>query len=146
VAAPRGGPAHRTADLRDGIGFSGGRQCRAERGDLRSSGARTGDSFPGGWSVCRIAGAWLVTVPPAGNGTVRSAPSWRVSRSGGAACHERVAVYLERAGLVRALGAAEGVDRLAGYDVGEAAVLQHLLPARTGQPAGYSTGPQVDVA
>ena len=40
--------------------------------------------------------------------------------SGGAACHERVAVHLERAGLVLAFGAAEGVDRLAGCHVGEA--------------------------
>jgi hypothetical protein len=64
----------------------------------------------------------------------------------GAACQECVAVYLERAGVVLTLGAAERVDCLAGYDAGEPAVLQHLLPARTGQPAGYSTGPQVDVA
>ena len=49
-----------------------------------------------------------------------------------AACHEGVAVYLVRAGLILAFGAAEGVDRLADHHVGETAVLQHLLPARTG--------------
>jgi hypothetical protein len=31
-------------------------------------------------------------------------------------------------------------------DVGEACVGEHLVPALTGQPAGDSTGPQVDVA
>src|SRR5207302_8034174 len=51
-----------------------------------------------------------------------------------------------RAGLVFAFGTSERVDRLAGHHVSEAAVLEHLPPARTGQPAGYSTGPQVDVA
>src|SRR6201987_5989872 len=64
---------------------------------------------------------------------------------GWAACHERVAVHVERAGVVLAFGAAKGVDRLAGHHVSEPAVLEHLLPARTGQPASYSTGPQVDV-
>jgi hypothetical protein len=63
-----------------------------------------------------------------------------------AACHEGIAAHVERAGLVIAFGAAERVDRLADHHVSETAVLQHLLPARTGQPAGYSTGPQVDVA
>ena len=58
-----------------------------------------------------------------------------------AAGHERVAVYVERPGLVLAFGAAECVDRLARHHVGEAAVLQYFLPARTGQPASYSTGP-----
>src|SRR5580693_9089433 len=83
---------------------------------------------------------------PAEDGTVSSLPVGTGRAVGPAACHERVAVHLERAGLALAVGAAEGVDRLTGYYVGEAAVLQHLLPARTGQPAGYSTGPQVDVA
>src|SRR5262249_11021389 len=63
-----------------------------------------------------------------------------------AVCHECVAVHLERAGVAFAVGAGEGVDRVAGHHAGEPAVVQHLLPARTGQPAGYSTGPQVDVA
>jgi hypothetical protein len=62
-----------------------------------------------------------------------------------AACQECVAVHVECTRFALALGAAEGVGRFAGYDVGEAAVLEHFLPARTGQPAGYSTGPQVDV-
>ena len=62
-----------------------------------------------------------------------------------AACHERVAVHSERARFVLASGASERVGRLVGNYVAETAVLQHLLPARTGQPAGYSTGPQVDV-
>src|SRR6266851_8153005 len=65
---------------------------------------------------------------------------------GRAPCQERVAVHLERAGLVLALGAAERVECLADYHVRETAVLQHLPPAHTGQPAGYSTGPRVDVA
>src|ERR1700756_187108 len=64
----------------------------------------------------------------------------------GAACQECVAVHLERAGLILAFSAAEGVCRLADHHVDETAVLKHLLPARTGQPARYSTGPQVDVA
>lgn len=42
-------------------------------------------------------------------------------------------------------GAAEGVDAGADGDVGEAGVFEHLLPARTGQPARYSSGPQIDV-
>ena len=64
-------------------------------------------------------------------------------RAGG---HERVAVHIEGAGVGLAFGAAEGVGRLADHHIGETAVLEDLLPARTGQPAGYSTSPQVDVA
>src|SRR5438552_18051166 len=64
-------------------------------------------------------------------------------RAGG---HECIAVHVERPGVVLAFGAAERVDRRAGHHVGEAAVLQYFPPARTGQPAGYSTGPQVNVA
>ena len=55
-------------------------------------------------------------------------------------------VHVEGAGVSLAGGAAEGVGCLAGQHAGEAAVTEHFLPARTGQPAGYSTGPQVDVA
>jgi hypothetical protein len=61
-------------------------------------------------------------------------------------CQERVTVHLEGAGLGLAVGAAERVGCLTDHHVSEAAVLQHLLPARPGQPASYSTGPQVDVA
>ena len=57
-----------------------------------------------------------------------------------------VAVPADPGGLGLAFGAAERVDRLADHYVGETAVLQHLPPARTGQPAGNSTSPQVDVA
>lgn len=62
-----------------------------------------------------------------------------------APCHECVAVHVERTRFVLAFGAAERVGRFAAYDVGEVAVLEHFLPARTGQPVGYSTGPQLDV-
>src|SRR5437773_7894654 len=61
-------------------------------------------------------------------------------------CQERVTVHIEDAGVGLAVGAAEGVGCLADYYVGEPAVMEHFLPARTGQPAGYSTGPQVDIA
>jgi hypothetical protein len=55
-------------------------------------------------------------------------------------------VHVEGACLVFAGGAAEGVDRWPDGDAGEAGVLEDFLPARTGQPAGESSGPQVDVA
>src|SRR5215831_6246254 len=58
---------------------------------------------------------------------------------------ERVAVHIEGASVGLARGAAEGVGCVANYNAGEAAVMEHFLPARTGQPAGYSIGPQVDV-
>ena len=45
-----------------------------------------------------------------------------------------------------AVSATEGVDGWTDGDLVEAAVLEHLLPARTGQPSGDSTGPQIDVA
>jgi hypothetical protein len=70
-----------------------------------------------------------------GESTARSRP----------AREEGVAEHLKAACLAFAGGTAEGVDRVADADAGEAGVLQHLLPARTGQPARYSTGPQVDV-
>src|SRR5215475_11352332 len=99
-------------------------------------------------------GAGVMCVPPAqrltpGSVTEAAAGSppiaagWAFGRPAG---HERVAVHVERTGVVLAFGAAERVDGLADHHVRESAVLQHLLPARTGQPAGYSTGPQVDVA
>src|SRR5436190_17230330 len=72
-----------------------------------------------------------------------SSPPALGRRAGG---HECTAVHVEGTGVGLALGAAERVGRLADHHVSEPAVLEHLLPARTGQPAGYSTGPQVDVA
>jgi hypothetical protein len=54
-------------------------------------------------------------------------------------------VYVESTGLFLAGCAAEGIDSGTDGDVGEARVLKHFLPARTGQPTGYSSGPQVDV-
>jgi len=56
-----------------------------------------------------------------------------------------VAVDVVGAGIVLTAGAGEGVDRRADSNIAETAVLHQPLPARTGQPAGYSTGPQVDV-
>ena len=82
---------------------------------------------------------------PGEDGTVNSPATVARRALGWAACHERVAVHVERAGVVLAFGAAEGVDRLAGHHVSETTVPEDLLPARTGQPASYSTGPQVDI-
>src|SRR6188474_3158025 len=62
------------------------------------------------------------------------------------ACRERVAVHLVRACLRLTARAAERVDRWTDLDVDEADVFEHLLPARTGQPARDSAGPEVDVA
>jgi hypothetical protein len=42
--------------------------------------------------------------------------------------------------------AAEGAGPRPVGDVGKAGVFEHLLPARTGQPAGDSSSPQIDVA
>lgn len=58
---------------------------------------------------------------------------------------ERIAAYVESTGLFLAGCAAEGIDSGTDGDVGEARVLKYFLPARTGQPTGYSSGPQVDV-
>jgi len=58
---------------------------------------------------------------------------------------EGVAVHLERPRLFFSGGAAEGVDGVADLDVNEPGVFEHLLPARTGQPARDSAGPQVNV-
>src|SRR2546423_8751527 len=59
---------------------------------------------------------------------------------------EGVAVDLVGACLFFADRAAEGIGGWSDLDVDEACVLEHLLPARTGQPAGDSAGPKVDVA
>jgi hypothetical protein len=64
----------------------------------------------------------------------------------GFACQEGVAVDLVGPGVGFPSGTAEGVDGLADGDIGEPDVGERLLPARTGQPAGYLAGPQVDVA
>ena len=40
----------------------------------------------------------------------------------------------------------ERVDRWPDLHIGEPGFLEHLLPARTGQPARYSAGPKIDVA
>src|SRR2546422_4850468 len=74
-----------------------------------------------------------IWVPPCGVGS-------------GSASKERVPVHLERARLFFSGGAPEGVDGVADLDVDESGVLKHLAPARTGQPARDSAGPQVDVA
>jgi hypothetical protein len=98
----------------------------------------------GGWAG---AAPSLVTATAEGSRAV-----WRVGhlaapggRSGRLAGHEGVAVHLERPGFVLSSGTAEGVDRRSDLDGFEAGVLEHFLPARTGQPASDSTGPQVDV-
>src|SRR6201989_3637777 len=78
---------------------------------------------------------------PGEDGTVNSPATVARRGLGGAACHERVAVHVERAGVVLAFGAAEGVDRLAGHHVSETAVLEHLLPAPPGQPALWGAPP-----
>lgn len=61
------------------------------------------------------------------------------------ACQEGVAVDLAGSGVGVSSDAADGVDGFADGDAGEADLGQHRLPARTGQPAGYLTGPEVDV-
>src|SRR5205814_307268 len=59
---------------------------------------------------------------------------------------KRVAVHLICTRFVFAGGPPEGVDGRSDVDIDEADVLEHLLPARPGQPARDSGGPQVDVA
>ena len=59
---------------------------------------------------------------------------------------KRVAVHVERSRLRFTGRAPECVDRGANDDPREPGLLEHLLPARTGQPAGNSTGPKIDVA
>ena len=65
------------------------------------------------------------------------------SRAVGEEC---VAKHVECTRLFFACCSTEGVVRLTDLDAGKAAVFEHLLPARTGQPAGNSAGPEVDVA
>jgi hypothetical protein len=59
---------------------------------------------------------------------------------------ERVAVDVEGARLVLTGCLGEGVDGRSDRHTDESDVFEHLLPARTGQPAGYSAGPEIDVA
>src|SRR6266480_2933516 len=65
--------------------------------------------------------------------------------SGPLAGHEGVPVHLVDTGLLLALGTAEGIDGVADANFREPAVLEHLLPARTGHATGNSAGPEVDV-
>jgi hypothetical protein len=71
-----------------------------------------------------------------------SAVSWS---SGGLFGEERVAVDVKLPGLLLALGIAEGVNSLADAHVDESGVLEHFLPAHTGQPTGNSSRPEVDI-
>lgn len=66
---------------------------------------------------------------------------WRSGFAG----EERVAEHFVGTRFVFAGRAAEGVDRGSCPYVDETYVLEHHLPARTGQPAGDSTSPQIDV-
>src|SRR5690242_17299935 len=58
---------------------------------------------------------------------------------------ERVSVHGEGARVGFAGGVAEGVVGRPDLHLVEAGLLKHVLPARTGQPACDSTGPEVDV-
>ena len=59
---------------------------------------------------------------------------------------ERVSVHGEGARVGFAGRVAEGVVGRSDLHLVEAGLLKHVLPARTGQPACDSTGPEVDVA
>ena len=64
----------------------------------------------------------------------------------GLAGEERIAVHVERASVLLAAGATEGVDGLTDLDVDEACAFEESLPACARQATGDSTGPQIDVA
>ena len=64
----------------------------------------------------------------------------------GPSSQECVAVDIESACLVFPCRTGKRVDGFANLHVDEPGVFEHLLPARTGQPAGDSAGPKVDVA
>src|SRR5690349_6916538 len=89
-------------------------------------------SVPWVWPITTLSSV-AIAVPPVG---------W-LFRSCRAKCKPE---DLVRAGVALAGCAAEGVDRRSDFDVREAEVLEHRLPARTGQPARDSAGPEVDVA
>ena len=55
-------------------------------------------------------------------------------------------MHIEAQGVGIAACASKGVDRLSDRDGAEAGLFEHRLPARTRQPAGDSTGPQINVA
>ena len=55
-------------------------------------------------------------------------------------------MHIEAQGVGIAACAGKGVDRLSDRDGAEAGLFEHRLPARTRQPAGDSTGPQINVA
>src|SRR5689334_22699709 len=59
---------------------------------------------------------------------------------------ERVAVYVEGTGLLFTGCVGEGVDWRPDSHVDKSDLFEHLLPARTGQPACDSAGPKIDVA
>ncbi len=65
------------------------------------------------------------------------------SRSPGEEC---VAVHLVSACLVLTGCTGECVYWWSDLDLGETGFFEHLLPARTGQPAGNSAGPEIDVS
>ena len=73
-------------------------------------------------------------------------PSARHKSVAGLASEERVAVHLEVTSLALSERATEGVDRWSDLDVNETGVFEHRLPTRTGQPAGNSAGPEIDVS
>src|SRR3954451_5177260 len=108
-------------------------------GSGRTDGVRGDPAVPGRISWDKRCGA-----PP----EIRADP---VSEPGSDRAHhrsageERIAVDLVGPGVAFPARAAEGVDGVADDDVGEADVGQDRVPARTGQPAGYLTGPEVDV-
>jgi hypothetical protein len=64
----------------------------------------------------------------------------------GPSSEECVSVDVEGACLLLPGGTGERVDWFADLNVDEAGVFEHLLPARTGQPAGDSAGPEIDVS
>ncbi len=59
---------------------------------------------------------------------------------------EGIAVDLEGTGIRFPVGTTERVDGCPDGDPLEPGFFEHLLPARTGQPTGNSTGPQINVA
>ena len=68
-----------------------------------------------------------------------------MKRSVGFPREERVPVDVVGTRLFFAGRAREGVDWWADLYSDEPHVFEHLLPARTGQPAGNSAGPEIDV-
>ena len=69
-----------------------------------------------------------------------------MKRSAGLSREKRVAVDVEGTRLRFAGRTRESVDWCPDLHCFEARVFEHLVPARTGQPAGNSAGPEVDVS